>query len=216
VSAISAIATSNQNANQQQEKVMNEIMKSNQTAAHLLAVANEKQAVGVEHIRFVKTDFFSGDVKVTGNEYLAHVSQLLRGYVKFDNGGVVERRLGKVADGFVMPQRSELGDLDESQWEKDADGKPRDPWVERWILPLEHLETGDLALFGTGGVGGIDALRKLCGSCGRNPRRGSPIIKLVPSSYKHKTRGRVGIPDLKIVGWEPPPEAIGLPDASIK
>jgi hypothetical protein len=215
--AIGAIATSGQNANQKEEKAMNEIMKPDQTAARLLAVANEEQAVGgVEHIRFVKTDFFIGDLKVTGNEYLAHVSQLLRGYVKFGNGCVVERRLGKVADGFVMPQRNELGDLDESQWEKDASGKPRDPWSQRWILPLEHLETGDLALFESGSKGGINAIRKLCGSCGRNPRRGSPIIKLVPSSYKSKEHGRIGIPDLKIIGWEPPPETIGLPGISIK
>lgn len=195
---------------------MNEIMKPDQTAARLLAVANEEQAVGgVEFIRFVKTDFFIGDVKVTGNEYLAHVPLLLRGWVKFGNGGIVERRVGKAADGFVVPKRDELGDLDESQWEKDAGGKPRDPWSERWSLPLEHLETGDLALFETGSKGGLNAIRKLCGSYGRNAHKGLPIIKLVPSSYKNKKYGPIGIPDLKIVGWEPPLAPIGLPDTSI-
>ena len=107
---------------------MNEIMKPDQTAARLLAVANEEQAVGgVEFIRFLKTDFFIGDVKVTGNEYLAHVSQLLRGYVKFGGDGIVERRVGKVADGFVLPQRSELGELTRTSGKKMQAASPATP-----------------------------------------------------------------------------------------
>ena len=82
-------------------------------------------------LKFVKGEWLAGDdVLKDGTEFVAHIDQLIRGWVKFEDGKVVDRNhLGKVADGFKPPSREELGDTDPKKWaEKDADNRPRDPW----------------------------------------------------------------------------------------
>src|SRR5262249_22936862 len=94
-----------------------------------------------------------------------------------------------------------LGDMDQSQWERDAAGKPRDPWVLQYYLALEDVETGELLTFVTGTAGGTNAIGKLCGQFARNAKNGRPIIRLGASSYKHRSYGRVEVPDFPVIGW---------------
>lgn len=155
-------------------------------------------------LKFVKGKFEIGDDQVPeGTEFVAHINQVIRGWVKFEDGKVTEQRLGKVADRFRPPSRDELPDTDSGKWEKDSNGTPRDPWVAQWYLPLVGVESGELVTFVTGSKGGVDAIRTLCGIYGRKRRDGLlPIVALKTGSYKHKTYGRVEVPDLPIVGWD--------------
>ena len=79
------------------------------TASELLSEAAEELNGGNvgKILKFQKGKYFVGDDEIAVNsELIAHVTQLARGWVKFKNGELVDRRIGKVVDGFVAPQRS--------------------------------------------------------------------------------------------------------------
>jgi hypothetical protein len=170
-----------------------------------LEVAQEAGSDVGRLMKFVKGKWETGDDEVAeGTEFVAHVDQLMRGWVRFDDGKVTDRRIGKVADGFKPPPREELGDTDENKWkDKDADGHPKDPWTVQWFLPLIGVETGDVFTFVTSSKGGVGAIGDLCRVYGHKQRENLlPIVALKARSYKHPRYGRVETPDLAIVGWD--------------
>jgi hypothetical protein len=189
------------------------ILTNNQTAlARLVAVARQTQTITL--LKFVKGKWYNGDAEVAADrEFIAHVDQLAHGFIKFGGGKVIEQRIGLVADAsFVPPERAALGDTDESKWEIGPDGKPRDPCVFQYLLPLEDGDTGELFTFVTNSHGGNGAIGKLTAVYVNNMHRGQPRVQLVNGWYKHKTFGRVETPEFKVSGWtgapanhEPPP-----------
>jgi len=108
---------------------------------HFQQVAAETQggALGTL-LKFKKGRYYIDDDEVTGETRLAHVEATMRGYVKFQDGKRVAQRIGRVADGYQLPQRKDLGDLDEAEWERDASGKLKDPWGLQYYLPMEDPE----------------------------------------------------------------------------
>jgi hypothetical protein len=155
------------------------------TASELLSEAAEELNGGNvgKILKFQKGKYFVGDDEIAINsELIAHVTQLARGWVKFKNGELVDRRIGKVVDGFVAPQR-------------------RDPWVSQSYLPLETPETGELIVFVSGSAGGRGAIGALVNIASRNLHKGQPIVQLGVRSYKHKQFGQIENPDFPIVGW---------------
>jgi hypothetical protein len=149
-----------------------------------------------------KGKYFVGDDEIpAGREMIAHVTQLARGWVKFKDSKLVEQRIGKIADGFVEPARNQLDDNDEMKWDKDASGKPADPWSRQWYLPIEDAESGELYVFVTGSQGGRGAIGALCNVAGRNLDKGQPVIRLAVESYKHKSFGRIDKPAFPVVSW---------------
>jgi hypothetical protein len=154
-------------------------------------------------LKFVKGEWLIGDDVVPENtEYVAHLDQLLRGRVKFEDGTVVDRKnVGKVANGYKPPLREKLPDTDPSKWEQ-VDGKPSDPWSEQWYLPLISVETGELVTYATGSKGGIGAIADLCRIYGHKHNGLLPVIALKVRSYKHKKYGKIETPDFRIVGWD--------------
>ena len=156
-------------------------------------------------LKFVKGKWMIGnDVVPDGTEYIAHIDQTVRGWVRFQDGKVIDRRIGKIADKFRPPERDELPDNDPGSWpEKDAKGEPRDPWVEQWYLPLIELQSGSFVTFVAGSKGGIGAIGNLCRVYGHKHGDGClPIVALRTRNYKHKQYGRIETPDLPIVGWK--------------
>src|SRR5262249_54086707 len=107
-------------------------------------------------LKFVKGEWQVGDdIVPAGTEYIAYIDEHGRGWVKFEDGSVTDRQIVKVAAGHP-PKRAELGNTDQSQWETDDDGKPRDPWAMQWLLPMSPVEAEcDLTVFATGSKGGI-------------------------------------------------------------
>jgi hypothetical protein len=191
-------------AQQQKEKLemTTELTNYQAAAGRLLQLAQEMQSSELGRLlKFVKGAYTIGDDDVPiGTEMIAHVDQIARGWVKFRDNKVVDQRIGKPVDGFVMPPRNELDDRDEAQWERDASGAKRDPWTQQYYLPMENVETGDVAVFVTGSHGGCSAISKLLKVFARNAGAGLPIIRLTVASYKHRTYGRIETPDFPIVG----------------
>jgi hypothetical protein len=182
-------------------KMQNELVKQDTAAlTHFAAVAAAAQELRL--LKFVKGKYYTGDDEVPiGRQYIAHMNQLNHGWVKFEDGKVTEQRVGLVAEGFNPSKREELDSTDESQWEKDSAGKPRDPWTCQYYLALEDVDSGELVTFVTGTAGGNSAIGRLCGQFVRNANNGQPIVRLGASSYKHKSYGRVEVPDFPVVGW---------------
>jgi hypothetical protein len=84
----------------------------------------------------------------------------------------------------------------------DDKGKPRDPWVKQWLMPLVKVDDQDCVVFVTGSKGGNTAIGTLCGIYGRANLKGLlPIIALKVRSYKHHEYGKIETPDMPIVGW---------------
>jgi hypothetical protein len=155
-------------------------------------------------LKFAKGKYFCGEAEVPlGSEFVAHVDQIARGWSRFIDKKVSDRRIGKLADRFAVPRREELGDLDESKWERASNGEPRDPWALQWYLPLVALGTDELSTFITGSNGGDGAIRTLCGAYGRRLAVGAlPIVALKSVSYRHSEFGMIDKPAFEIVDWD--------------
>src|SRR6266536_2673452 len=131
-------------------------------------------------LKFNKGKWLVGDdVVPLGTEFIAHVDQIGSGWARFVDGVATGRRIGLLADRYRVPLREELGDLDQSKWERSSNGEPRDPWALQWYLPLLPLGGDELHTFITGSNGGDGAIRTLCGAYGRRVAAGLlPIVAL--------------------------------------
>jgi hypothetical protein len=158
-------------------------------------------------LRFSKGDYIADKTEIpAGTQMVAAVDALVVGWVRWQGKQQVERRLGRVADGFREPDRTELGHLDESQWESDSDGRPNDPWQRTRLLPMKRIHDGELFTLTLNGRGrGGEAIGRLAGAYGRSRNREDsyPIIKLGVDAYDHKQYGRIKFPVLPIIGWRP-------------
>jgi hypothetical protein len=185
-----------------------ELQKQNETPPAVydnpwLEAAAEAGSEFGKILKFVKGEWQIGDDTVAeGTKFIAYIDELARAWIRFEDQSVTDRRITKVAMGRP-PEREDLGDTDSSKWEVGEDGKPRDPWVMQWLLPMSPADAaGDLTVFATSSKGGIGAIGALCQVYGRSPRNGFlPIVALKCASYKHPQYGKVLKPDLPIVGW---------------
>ena len=180
-----------------------------------LKVATEDGSSG-QLLKFVKSRWVIGDDEVPiGTEFIAHIDQLLRGWTKFEDGAVTDRIVGKIADNWEPPPRSELSDPTAATWrEKDTNGQLRDPWSLQWYLPMVGVDGGEVVTYVTGSEGGHIAIKNLCYSFAYQ-RCGLPIVGLQKRSYRHPKFGILESPKLQIVGWDgvavptmPPPEPL--------
>jgi hypothetical protein len=195
--------------NENTQAKLTEIATPDTVAARFLAAAEEAGGNGFGPLlKFVKGHYYVGDTEVpAGREYVAQMQSVACGWVRFADKKVVDQKIGKIADGFRMPERETLGDLDQSKWEVDSKG-PRDPWVTQWYLPLLDTESGEFVVFVTGSNGGQRAIGNLCRNYGSNPHRGMPIVQIGVRGYKHKEHGRIEEPEIKIIAWEKPQSSL--------
>ena len=137
-----------------------------------------------------------------GTELVAVITALLIGWVKFVNGDFVDSDMGYLSEGFVMPKRTELDDLNEDDWEVRPDGTKKDPWSRSNELPL--ISPGDDAIYTccTGSKGGLAAIGELCLEYNEELPL-YPLVALGTDSYMHKVKslGRIHVPTLKIVKY---------------
>jgi hypothetical protein len=157
-------------------------------------------------LKFKKTKFEIGDQEVPlGTQFIAYCTDWRQGWVKFIGDEKVDERIGRVADGFHPPERDELGDTDQEEWEPDDDGKLRDPWVFQQYLPLENVKTGERYLFVSSSKGGGIGVEILCHHWAKDIdkglHRGLPIVKLATGSFHTKKYGAIQRPDFPIVSW---------------
>jgi hypothetical protein len=162
----------------------------------------EGGALEGEFLKFTRGAWMIGDNEVKEDTRLiAGMSDLHTGWLRWGNASVTDRVLGRVAEGFVPPPRSELGDNNEAQWDT-GPGGPRDPWVFTAILPLIAEEDDRRLVYSTSSFGGRRAIARLSSAYARRRDRTSmPVVTLGGDSYKHKTFGLVHRPLFVVVGW---------------
>lgn len=121
---------------------------------------------------------------------------------RWENGKVVEAILRE--PGKLLPAREELGRLDTATWEKDANGTPRDPWVNTRLVYFVHPVSAAIYTFSTSSGGGRSAVSALAGAIKRMRSVNStavPIVKLggeeMPTKFGLKSK-----PKFEIVGWK--------------
>jgi hypothetical protein len=176
-------------------------------------VASSTSIVG-SLLKFSKGDWLLGQDETeipTGTKYVASMDNLLVGWTKWSNNKPVDEVMGLVCEGWSAPKRDTLGDTDQSQWEMDAQGKLRDPWVfNNRILfkPVGKKYSTDVAItFITNSRGGLNAMGDLSKAYGKemaSHEGQNPIIQIGTDSYLHPNKefGRIKIPLITLVGWE--------------
>jgi hypothetical protein len=154
-------------------------------------------------LKFTKGEWaVDGEDVEMGTQYIADVPGLEHGYVRFETGQKPVHHLGLIRNGYRLPPREVYGELDESEWEVDKQGNPKDPYQPQFYLPLVNVRTGDTLHFVTSSDGGQRALAAL--SKAYSPKRHTselPIISLGVGSYDHDDWGRVLFPVLTVVAW---------------
>ncbi len=161
-----------------------------------------------EILKFSKGDWLLKDGSSPKHDaFYAIMDSLEVGWVKWKDNKPVERKMGRVSTGFVPPHRSELGDVDQHEWEWDSQGQPRDPWQFQNSIGLIARDDPSVVYNFTtssrGGVGVIGDLATLYGRKIKEAPDALPIVMLGVDSYQHKNRelGRIKVPKLDVVGW---------------
>jgi hypothetical protein len=159
---------------------------------------------GDEYLKYKKK---GGVIVPLGTQFVAHVTQMKHGYVRFsDEGDLVERHVVPMGNGQQPPDRSELSN-------PELEGTENDRYLFQYYLPMEELETGDILVFVTHTSGGKIALNKLMQKVARE-KLGLPTIALAVGEFPTKNFGMVPCPKFKIVGWEINDDAIIPPSGN--
>jgi hypothetical protein len=174
-------------------------------AANLLAIANEVDG-GVPG-RPLKFDsglwLIDGTAVDLADTYIADVDGILRGWRKWDN----KKPICVLAPVHQSPTpRSDLGDLDETQWPFAFNSKDReDPWKEIFILPLLRVRDKEEISFTTSSQGGRKAITGLM-RASANSDLPVPVVTLGAGSYLNRQYNRsVPTPQFHICGWSTSP-----------
>jgi hypothetical protein len=151
--------------------------------------------------------------------FFALADEALVGWVKFNGEGEPpDREMGLLYDGYVMPVRESLGDLDQEQWEEGLDGAPADPWQHHIYLPLQNSVTLELFTFVTSSKTGRRAVGTLLRHFDRMRRTAPdeiPVIKLGKGGFHHRDDriGFVVTPTFIVLG-KSPRDGVAAPDTS--
>jgi hypothetical protein len=150
--------------------------------------------------------------------FVLYPDQVSHYWTHFAGGKVVTEITEIVADddeGDVELQivkgngREDLGYRDQTKWERDSSGNPRDPWVYGFALPMMNAETGAVVAFKIASVGGMGAVAGQVASYTRNRHLGYPIVTLSTGSYKNKKYGGyTSYPVFVSAGYDTPPAAV--------
>jgi hypothetical protein len=196
---------------------MNNLTTVNKTTALAISAGDPLQAfadavapqtiVG-KLLRFSKGDWLADEddeVIKEGTRLIANLDDALIGWQKWEDKKPVDPRLVPLTASWKMEVRRELGDNDESLWEKDPSGKSRDPWQRVIYVPMAD-EGGNAYTFTSGSQGGIRSIGKLARAVvqGRKTYPDElPIVALTTDVYDHREYGRIKKPVFTIVAWSP-------------
>jgi hypothetical protein len=154
-------------------------------------------------------------------DFVALCDQTLVGWIKFNGEGQPpDRHMGLLYDGFIMPERSTLGDDDQAMWDMGLNGQPQDPWQHQIYLVLERRdETHELFTFVTSSITGRRAIGNLLRHYDRMEKAKAgayPIIRLKVGGFNHRDDrvGWVKVPVIAVVG-RAPKESTAKPDSSL-
>ena len=156
-----------------------------------------------------------------GTDFTVLADQTLIGWLRFrDDGQPTDRAMGLVYDNFKMPERKELGDVDQTNWPAGLSGAPEDPWKHHVYLVLQHADTAELYTFATSSQTGRRAVGNLLRHYDRMQRTHPnelPVVKLKVGGFQHKDEriGWVSTPVFAVVG-RAPRDSVAKPDTSTR
>jgi hypothetical protein len=122
-------------------------------------------------------------------------------WVKWSGGKPTEYRLRQ--PGRTLPDRDELGDANEDDWEAGPDNSPRDPWQSTRFIYLVDPVSAEAFTFSTATWGGRGAVADLADQIQRvrHARPGAvPVVELHAAPMLTKF-GRKSKPFFKVVDW---------------
>ena len=112
----------------------------------------------------------------------------MRGCVLWNDDSVVEHRLGRIRDGFVLEREDLPADED---------------WKPQYALQLQDSKTGEYVVFVSGTFGGKKAINNLINATARAVKAGcgdaTPLIRLAVGSFTSKEYGRIACPSFETV-----------------
>ena len=154
-------------------------------------------------------------------EFIALCGEMLVGWIQFYNDGETppDRVQGLLYDGFKMPARETLGDLDKTKWLEGLSGAPEDPWKHQMCLVLQQTETRELFTFVTTSETGRRALGNLLRHYNRMRKANAgevPVVRLRVGGFNHRDPrvGWVPVPTFTLVG-RTPRDSAAKPDTSL-
>jgi hypothetical protein len=104
--------------------------------------------------------------------------KMAHGWVKFVNKEATDRKISWIYDD--LPLREELGDMDQSKWLPGLDGKPQNPWLLSYYVPLYDLETKTQFVWITNNKGGKAEVKNIRGLFAGGLRDNPPECLMVP------------------------------------
>ena len=124
-------------------------------------------------------------------EFIALCDEALIGWIKFHRDGETppDRVMGLLYDGFVMPPRETLGDMDATKWLAGLSGQPEDPWKHQMCLVLQQVATGELFTYVTTSDTGRRSVGNLLRHYDRMRRAGTnevPVVRLRAGGFNHR------------------------------
>lgn len=165
-------------------------------------------------LKFEKGDWYAGqeDEEIPiGTKLAANIMEAEWGWVRWHGGKPVERRMVLVASGQQPATRDALGHADEAMWDRDDQGRPRDPWQKMIEIPVREIEGERREMIISGGSrgheGACKALFKAFGEQMRANLGKTPVIQLGGSKYTHSKYGIVKVPEMPLVDWFDPATA---------
>ena len=111
---------------------------------------------------YITTD--DGKEVPEGAEFILLADQTVIGWIQFNGTGEAPDRAhgSGLFDGFVMPERESLGELDQTRWELGLDDKPRDRWQHQQVhRAAKTRTTQELFTFSTSSKPGRRAVGNL-------------------------------------------------------
>jgi hypothetical protein len=134
-----------------------------------------------------------------GTKFVVHAAT--EGWVRLASGEAPQRIPRE--PGKPFPQRSELGDTDQSQWPIYND-KPSDPWMLQYELLMTGLETGQAVILRAKSWSAREVVADLCRMVTFQRRRrgpGAKPIAVIGAATRPHRLGSYRVPRFDIVDW---------------
>lgn len=192
---------------------MSEVMTNNGNGAVTVTGGDPYSSYGAKvglqgnFLTFKNGEFTHGtDARVLpmGTRLAVNMPGLRIGWRRWFGGQLTDDLTELLSEQPQIQRREQLGSDDPALWEKDGDGKPRDPWSLSNVIEFVDGE-GERYIYASAAKGAINAIGQLCKEYGKlyRQRPGQvPIIELAADSYMHPVYKKTFVPVfIPIVGW---------------
>jgi hypothetical protein len=157
-------------------------------------------------------------------QFIAHLQQLSRGYIKFNQGEPPTVAMRGIAEDAPEIEREDLGDTDSSLWPiSEFTNQPDDPWKSQYTFPLiSRDDAAEIFVYVARGPVAENSVRSLLGKWRYHPKRRQGLLPVVELSngtyYSKRFKADRPKPEFKIVEWissddmTPAPAPLSLKD----